>query len=238
MQALRGIGPSANWAVAALRHAAALHGHARSAALRALAAALQRSLGGSAARIDPHRLGQLAAENHALYTGLWERIVRWASTFIVDVLRAVLPWLGRDHHLLYLLGFVCLAALVWVALRYGGLLPRGAANALYGDAGTSRGPAGLWHQAQDRWNRGDRLGALACGRSAVVGRLDQGGLLRAVPGISDREIERKLERSPLAPAARSFRRAHAYGRWAAGRDEAMQEAWEQLCLLWRGGDGR
>jgi hypothetical protein len=238
LRALEGIGPAAGWAVATLRHAAALHGEARSTALKELGVALRRSLGQGAPSIDPAHLAKLAAANRAMYTGLFERIGRSVATFITTVLQAVLGWLAQDHHFVYVAGVLCLAALAWVALKFGGLLPRGAANALYGDAAAAQGPLGLWRQAQERWNRGDHLDALAYGRRAVIARLDQGGLVRAVPGISDREIERKLARSPLGETARRFRRAHAYGRWAEGRDDAVQEAWEQLDRLWRGGDGR
>lgn len=238
--ALHALGGTGRWAQHALSRAAMLHGHARGVALHALERELASSLvPARPAPVHREHLEALIAESQALYLGIAQRILRFLSQLFAGPLASGLNWLDEGRHLVYVLGVLSAGLLVIVYLWLGRFVPRGASQALYGSDSAARGPFGQWREAEDLWRQGERLLALGLGRSAVIARLDRSGLLRAMPGLSDREIERSLAKHESGGAAKAFRRAYAYGRWADGRDElALQEAWQQLRLLWQTGENR
>lgn len=236
--ALRALGPAARWAREQLAQDLLRTGDARQSALRSLSAQLLR-----AARpdgpvpVDRSHLLVLLRENQAFYLGPWMRLVRLLEAVVQRPISELNRWLGADHHLLFTLAVLSAGLLLGIYLRVGRLISHGAGNAAYGGGVAVRGPNGLWREAEDLWSRGDRLQAIARGRAALLARLDRDGVLRAVPGLTDRELEAGLSASAQAQAARDFRRAYAYGRWAE-RGSEVEEAWRQLGLIWRTGDRR
>lgn len=230
-RALRALGAKGKWAQDALRRDLRLHGAQLHSALRALSQELQRSLlKASRAPVHMGRLTLLERENQALYLSLWTRITQWLQNLLGNPVAVVLAWLNQDHHLLIVLAVISAALLVFIYLRLGRLIPRGAGNVAFGTAPLALGPGAQWREAEALWQRGDKLAALATGRRAVLTRLDRDGMLRMAPGMSDREMARGLAQSPLAQVAQAFYRAYAYGRWAR-RSESVDEAWRQLTLL-------
>lgn len=237
-RALRALGPAGRWAREQLAQALHDTGKARQHALHSLATQLLRAASPAhSAPLDHARLLLLLRDNQMFYSGTWMRVVRLLQNAVQRPLAEVSHWLAAGHHALAALAVLSAALLVGIYLRVGRLLPQGAAHAAYGSQAAAAGPQGLWRTAQDHWKRGERLQALSSGRAALLARLDRDGVLRAVPGLTDRELELSLAASAQAEIAREFRRAYAYGRWAE-RGSEVEEAWRQLGLLWQAGDVR
>ena len=174
--------------------------------------------------------------------GFFERLGELVVDPIIRFFRSIgegLPSIGSPPWIALAAGVVIAALVVAVRLSSGRGRQRFASRGLIGDDEHGLGPDELERRADDAERRGDLDAALRLRFLAGLARLDDAGIVRLRPGLTNAAVSRALRSRDFDGLANDFDEVAYGGRPATSDDvSAARSTWPAVVATARSGAGQ